>query len=73
MLYQRYLTEFQTKRGSPFNECKSRYSKIRSLSMCSISCCTRPYVFTSFARMKKSTTSFQANDDVKVDKTQALC
>ena len=33
------------KGGSPFNECESHDSKIRSLSMRSISYCTRPHVF----------------------------
>ena len=28
---------------SPFSEYESRYCKIRSLSICSISCCTRPH------------------------------
>ena len=32
---------------------ESRDNKIRSLSMPSISCCTSPHVFTSFARLKK--------------------
>ena len=54
-----------------------RYCKKRSLSMCSISRFTRPYVFTSFERLKKSSTSLKKvqlastfNDDVKVNKTQ---
>ena len=33
--------------------CELCYCKIRSLRMRSISCWTRPHVFTSFARMKK--------------------
>ena len=44
---------FQHKGGSPFSDCESRDFKLRFLSMRSISCCTRPHVFTSFARLKK--------------------
>ena len=53
-----------------------RDCKIRSLSILSISCCTRPHVFISLARLEKlvqlAWTFFQsfANDDVKVSKTQ---
>ena len=52
--------------------------KIRSLSLLSISYCTRPHDFISFARLKKSSTSlnffFQllANDDVNVSKAQII-
>ena len=41
------------KGGSPFSERESRYCKIRSLSMLSFISCARPYVFTSFVRLKK--------------------
>ena len=37
-----------------------RNCKIRSLSMSSISCCTRPHLFTSFARLKKSSTGMNS-------------
>ena len=52
---------------------KSHDSKIRSLSMPSISCWTIPHVFTSFARLKKVQLAQRflqslANDDVKVNK-----
>ena len=62
---------------SPLIDWKSRYCEIRPLSMRSIICCTRRHVFTSFARLKKTSTSlnfFQslANDDVKVNKTQRI-
>ena len=46
------------------------------MNMPNISCCTRPQMFTSFARLKKSSASLnfffqsKANDDVKVNKTQ---
>ena len=41
------------KGGSPFSECDLRYCKVRSLSMLSISCCSRSHVFTSFSWLKK--------------------
>ena len=46
-------TCFFGKGGPLFSACKSRDCKIRSLSMRSISYCTRPHVFTSFARLKE--------------------
>ena len=73
-----YKIEIKIKGGSPFCECESRDCKIRSLSMRSISCCTRPHVFTSFARLKKKFNWLElffqslANDDVKVNKPQRI-
>ena len=53
----RSYLNFIHKGRSPFSKCESCYCKIRSLSMCSISCCTRSHVFTSFVRLKKSKTA----------------
>ena len=64
--------------GSPLSDWKSRDCKIRSLSMPSTSYCTRPHVFTSFARLKKKLNWLEfffpslANDNVKVNKTQRI-
>ena len=44
---------FASKGRSPFSECELRYFKIRSLNMRSISCCTKPDLFTSFTRLKR--------------------
>ena len=55
-----------TQGGSPLSDCK-----ITSLSMSSISCCTRPHVFTSFPRLKLFFQSL-ANDDIKVNKTHRI-
>ena len=69
----------QWKGRSSFRECELCYSKIRSLSVCSISCCTRSGVFPSFAPVKKRfnycfVDFFQplASDDFKVNKTQRV-
>ena len=62
---------------SPFSECESCYCKIRSLSMCSISCCTRSrfsFIHVTEKKVKLAWTFFQllSNDVVKVDKTQRI-
>ena len=41
------------KGATPFSKCESRDCKTRSLSRRSIICCTRPHVFTLFARLRK--------------------
>ena len=70
-------------RLSPLSGWKSCYCMIRSLSMSTINCCTRPHIFTSFARQKKKLNRLKkkfnnlelffqslANDNAKVNKTQ---
>ena len=46
----------KSKDGSPFGKCELRDRKITPLIISSISCCTRSPVFTSFARLRKSST-----------------
>ena len=43
--------------ASPFSKCGSRYCKIKSLRMCSISCCTKPRVLLHPHNWKKNSTS----------------
>ena len=62
---------------SPFTECESCNCKIRSLSMSSISCCTRPHFLLHLRYWKKvqlTWTFFQSlvSDDVKVNITQRM-
>ena len=47
------FVETRNKGGSPFSKCESWDCKIRSLRMRFIIRCTRPHVFTSFARLFK--------------------
>ena len=61
----------------PFTKCDSRDCKIKSLSMSSISCCTRPHFLLQSRHWKKvqlTWTFFQslASDDVKVNITQRM-
>ena len=62
---------------SPFTEYESRGCKIRSLSMSSISCCTRSHFLLHshhWKRVQLTWTFFQslASDDVKVNITQRM-
>ena len=62
---------------SSFTECESRDCKIRSLSMNSISCCTRPHFLLHLRHWKKvqeTWTFFHllVSDDVKANITQRL-
>ena len=65
------------KGGSPFTKCELRDCKIRSLSISSISCCTRAYFLLHSCHWKKvqlTWTFFQllASDDIKVNITQRM-
>ena len=65
------------KGGSPFTKCESHDCKIRSLSISSIICCTRPHFLLHSRHWKKvqlTWTFFQslASDDVKVNITQRM-
>ena len=64
----KFTSLYRIGRTKNVRECssKSRSCRIKCLNMRSISSCTRPPVFTSFARLKK----VQLADDVKVNKTQ---